>query len=908
MRSCPVSRIVSATACALWLLTLAGPAQAVDPAQVKRDAITTLSAHMRTVNLGGIDRTGYDPYATAFDGELKIQTEATAMALYFAGVENLGLSASQLQAIYDYFEYMLAGDGWLYSDYTAGPTREFRKGLHNAWALIAIDILEQNGISDSANIKTQVRDTLEAAIDSNGYMAFDPDGNSLNLRTKFVQSLPFFFKIAQDTGDAGAIAKARLSIDFYMANCIDANYDVWHIDASGTKLALITSHEAAEFAHGLYLFHEYETDATRKTAIQANLTGILNRYESGTWSFTNSFAEKYLSSAASAGTVNTLSTFQIQFLLEFAARKGWITSGLAGAYLDIVDTIKITGTGDPELDNNFYYLADPDTGAQISANINSYNGSYVIHAIDVQYKTISGTILDSGTPVAGVLVSADGGGGSHTTDSSGNYALLVPHGWSGSVTPTKAEYGFVPSTRVYVNLTADDPDEDYTGSYTPDLTAPSPDPLTWAAVPVATASTRISMTATTASDSASPPVEYFFDCTSDPSASSGWQASPTYEATGLSSATLYSFRVKTRDGALALNETGWSSSASATTPAPPPTTLYDFTGIGAPSAGHLAEDGEIDVADSVIENGTFAGRRDFGSGWALWNEASSGEYANLVGSDDNRYRGADPSSGDNAAMLFTLYVNENPLDVTQIDVSVELGRNASLDLGWVYIWNYTSSSYLVLGSQSGTADQVVAATLSNNAGNYVEPATGEVTIFVVNEDTSDWIRVDEISLTIHAGASSVCGNNILETGEDCDDGNTSNGDCCSASCSFESAATVCRSSADVCDVAETCTGVGASCPTDQVLDGVPCLDGDVCNGAEQCVIGVCESGAILDCDDGDVCTADSCDAIDGCGHALIEGCSVDVPTSSEWSLTVMILLMTAAGGLLIEQARRRSEI
>jgi hypothetical protein len=120
---------------------------------------------------------------------------------------------------------------------------------------------------------------------------------------------------------------------------------------------------------------------------------------------------------------------------------------------------------------------------------------------------------------------------------------------------------------------------------------------------------------------------------------------------------------------------------------------------------------------------------------------------------------------------------------------------------------------------------------------------------------------------------------------------------------YAPAMTECRASTDVCDPAESCTGSGADCPADQVLDGAPCPDNDVCNGAEQCVTGVCASGGPLDCDDGHGCTADSCDEIEGCVHTPIVPCS-EVPTTSEWGLILMILLMAAAGARLLEQRGR----
>ncbi|MCP5107777.1 MAG: metallophosphoesterase family protein [bacterium] len=101
------------------------------------------------------------------------------------------------------------------------------------------------------------------------------------------------------------------------------------------------------------------------------------------------------------------------------------------------------------------------------------------------------------------------------------------------------------------------------GGSTPDTTPPTPDPMTWATVPYATGSTSISMTATTAFDTSG--VQYYFECTAGGGNDSVWQDSPTYEDTGLSPDTQYTYRVKARDKSSNNNETGFSGSASATT-------------------------------------------------------------------------------------------------------------------------------------------------------------------------------------------------------------------------------------------------------------------------------------------------------------------------------------------------------
>ena len=122
-------------------------------------------------------------------------------------------------------------------------------------------------------------------------------------------------------------------------------------------------------------------------------------------------------------------------------------------------------------------------------------------------------------------------------------------------------------------------------------------------------------------------------------------------------------------------------------------------------------------------------------------------------------------------------------------------------------------------------------------------------------------------------ATGTCGDGTLDSGEECDDGNTNPDDCCSATCEFESAATICRSSAGVCDIAETCTGASDTCPADTLepittecrsAAGV-CDAPDFCDGAAaSCTADVklaseCRASAGV-CDLAEVCdgVADEC--------------------------------------------------
>jgi len=125
-------------------------------------------------------------------------------------------------------------------------------------------------------------------------------------------------------------------------------------------------------------------------------------------------------------------------------------------------------------DSNYFI---PDFKIQFSATLSGGGPGRDVWVDDVvitkevpSLALISGLILDPGAaPVVGVSVDANNAGGSDTTDIDGYYELEVTSGWSGTVTPTKTDYTFNPTSQSYTDVTTDQTNQDYVATSIYDL-------------------------------------------------------------------------------------------------------------------------------------------------------------------------------------------------------------------------------------------------------------------------------------------------------------------------------------------------------------------------------------------------------------------------------------------------------
>jgi len=109
------------------------------------------------------------------------------------------------------------------------------------------------------------------------------------------------------------------------------------------------------------------------------------------------------------------------------------------------------------------------------------NQNYLAERITL---TISDKIILRGTPLQGVRVEANNGGGSDITDAQGRYSVKVPYGWSGELIISKEGFAFDPPSKSYTDVRSNVRRDDEFGQPEQPETAP-PVPMPGEPIPPA---------------------------------------------------------------------------------------------------------------------------------------------------------------------------------------------------------------------------------------------------------------------------------------------------------------------------------------------------------------------------------------------------------------------------------------
>ncbi|MCC6995327.1 MAG: hypothetical protein IT370_12015 [Deltaproteobacteria bacterium] len=372
------------------------------------------------------------------------------------------------------------------------------------------------------------------------------------------------------------------------------------------------------------------------------------------------------------------------------------------------------------------------------------------------------------------------------------------------------------------------------------------------------------------------------------------------------------------------------------------TGTVDLTGLGGSATQALFDDGSN--GDATASDGVYSFRATVAGG------ISAGQKSLPVSVSDAQAR-----TGSTSITITVLPTPSNPTAVGAANPAmVAVGGTSLLTVTVTPGNNPTSTGLAVTGNLTaigGSATQAfrddgmmgdVTASdrvFSFNATVPAATATGVKSLPVTVTDTQARTGSGTIALTVNP-ASATCGNHALEAGEQCDDGNTTAGDCCSATCSFEAATTTCRAAAGACDVAELCTGNSGSCPSDVKSMGVCRAAAGTCDLPEMCdgvnnecpfdaksnqvcrpAAGACDQAEMcvsssnecpadgflpdnLVCGDGTTqCKAGACVPIDNGGGD--SGCGCRAGGNSRMPVSVMLALALFGVVLVVRRRRRK---
>ena len=173
----------------------------------------------------------------------------------------------------------------------------------------------------------------------------------------------------------------------------------------------------------------------------------------------------------------------------------------------------------------------------------------------------------------------------------------------------------------------------------------------------------------------------------------------------------------------------------------------------------------------------------------------------------------------------------------------------------VYAVAQTDATLVTFGRNASTGALTVPPQVHRDGlGSPVVDGLGGAAAVAVSADNTR-VYVASTVQNEMAVFTKLCGNGQFDAGEQCDDSNTVDGDCCSAECTYEPAGMVCDEDGDVC-TDHRCNSVGLCL---KVNNTAPCDDNDPCTSNDHCQNQVC-GGTEMDCSGlDDVCYVGDCD-------------------------------------------------
>ncbi len=340
--------------------------------------------------------------------------------------------------------------------------------------------------------------------------------------------------------------------------------------------------------------------------------------------------------------------------------------------------------------------------------------------------TISGTVKTAGgAGMPDVLLTFSSGGGTVTTGASGYYVQPVPVGWSGTVTPSKADFTFTPVDRSYTNVTANLGGEDY-AEYVHMVSIPG----TPNGLPRGEKDVSYIFASGGSSCAQGHSVEYQFDW--GDGSFSGW-SSAANAAHSWSTPGAYTVRVQARCSVDINVVSGWSPDSVVTI-------LIQYTEADKYAVGDIDGDG---LDEAAVDFGTLGVWLWNGGVWGLLTSSNPEHLiaGNLDGNADDEIVGDFGTDGiwawDSGA--WGQLSSQNAELMVSVNIDGDAPEELVVDLGHLGIWLWNGGSWSQLARDN--PEYLMAANTDGDAADELVTGLGSLGLWLWNGGT--WTQLTE---------------------------------------------------------------------------------------------------------------------------------------------------------------------
>jgi len=132
-------------------------------------------------------------------------------------------------------------------------------------------------------------------------------------------------------------------------------------------------------------------------------------------------------------------------------------------------------------------------------------------------------------------------------------------------------------------------------------------------------------------------------------------------------------------------------------------------------------------------------------------EFANFRYSQIVSSDDVRASSLNPGEDDEIFTISSFNISENPAEITQINMTMEIQGNMGTDFQ-VWVFNVMADTWVPLGATVWTAadtDIVLERAIETNCADYIS-GDGKFLWGCYQTNSSELVRVDYMGVEIHS--------------------------------------------------------------------------------------------------------------------------------------------------------------